>query len=179
MITCVLLKLVPVLIMLLATVVWLSPLYPRINPLLSRANQALSRIYGQKEDELEFQTKSGGRVNVKAGRVLKGNKGFEMVRKGIELNRPILGEVGNQHGEIIEIGNVETRSDINYGKLFQQIIPGDITYVRYKDGTFMPFIKDDWEIHRLSDWTIRMVERFTGMIVLALVGIWAVVVIIM
>lgn len=169
--------LVPILIMLLATVVWLSPLYPRINPLLTRANKALSRIYGR-EDEIVFETKSKGHVNVRAGRVRRGDKGFEIVKKGIEVGRPMLREAQNEHGGIIEIGNAETRSDINYGKLFQEIIPGDITYVRYQDETFMPFIRDDWEIQRLSDWTARMVERFTGMIVLSLVGIWAVVVII-
>ena len=168
--------LVPVLIMLSATVVWLSPLYPRINPLLTRANQALSRIYGRK-DQLEFETKSKKHVNVQAGRVRKGDKGFEIVKKGIEVGRPMLIEAQNEHGGIIEIGNAETRSDINYGKLFQEIIPGDITYVGYQDETFMPFIKDDWEIRRISDWTARMVERFTGMVVLSLVGIWSVVVI--
>lgn len=172
----VLIRLVPVLIMLLATVVWLSPLYPRINPVLTRANQALGRIYGRR-DELNFETKSKGHASVVAGRVGKGDKGFNIVRKAVEVNRSMLRQVRGEHGEIIEIGNTETRSDIDYGKLFQQIIPGDVTYVRYEDGTFMPFIRDDWEIRRLSDWTVRMVERFTGMIVLALVGIWAVVVI--
>lgn len=96
----VLIRLVPVLIMLLATVVWLSPLYPRINPVLTRANQALGRIYSRR-DELNFETKSKGHASVVAGRVGKGDKGFNIVRKAVEVNRSMLRQVRGEHGEII------------------------------------------------------------------------------
>ena len=165
---------VAVVVTLILTVVWLSPLFPEYNIFAKRANERLRELYEQ-DQTLLWPTKDGSGRSIPAGRIRSDEDGFRWIKRAIERNRPDVEPVDGTDSKIVEIGLVEGYSNLDYNGVFSEIIPGNFAYVKFENGDMLPFLRGEWENRVLSVWTSREVERFAGTIIVGLITLWTVI----